>query len=185
MTNKKYNVILADPPWRFKTWSDKGKDRSPEKYYNVMSLEDICNLPVKDMTADSCALFLWAIWPKIFDAKTVIDSWGFTYKTEAWTWVKANKKSAGFFMGLGYYTRANTEPCLLAVKGKMPVAVRNQLGVIYSPVRDHSQKPDEQYEKIEALYPDVNYLELFARNQRRGWDVFGNQVKNSISLNQR
>lgn len=179
---KKYDVILADVPWKFETYSEKGKDRSPEKYYNVLSISEICDLPIRDLAADNCALFFWGTWPFLFRCEEIINAWGFTYKTLGWVWVKSNKKSGGFFMGLGYYLRANTEFCLLAVRGKMPVAVRNQLALIYSPVRNHSQKPDEQYEKIESLYPDRNYLELFARSRRPGWDVFGDQVENSIKM---
>jgi N6-adenosine-specific RNA methylase IME4 len=141
-----------------------------------MSLEDICRIPISDLAADNCALFLWAVWPSIFDAKTVIDAWGFTYKTKAWTWIKANKNGMGYFTGMGFYTRANDEPCLLAVKGRMPVAVHDELALIYSPVRRHSQKPDEQYGKIERLYPGHSYIELFARRPRPVWESVGNGI---------
>ena len=176
-----YSVILADPPWMFKVWSkNTGKGRTAEKHYRTMTTADICELSIP--AAENCALFLWAVWPALPDALEVIKAWGFEYKTVAWTWVKLQKASMGFHFGLGYYTRANTEPCLLAVRGKMPVAVHDVQALICSPVREHSRKPDEQYGKIDRLYPDATKLEMFARRQRPGWEVFGNEVENSISL---
>lgn len=173
----KYSVILADPPWSYEVWNkDTGSGRSAESHYSTMSLGDICELPVQEIAADNCALFLWAVWPSIFDAKIVIDAWGFTYKTIAWEWVKLNKSSIGLFTGMGYYTRANTEPCLLAVKGRMAVCAHDVLSVIMSPVREHSRKPDEQYEKIARLYPEGDRVELFARRKRDGWDSWGNEI---------
>ena len=111
---KKYNVILADPPWSFRAWSSKGMGRSAEQHYPTMRLEDIKALPVSDLAAGDCVLFLWATFPMLKEALEVIDTWGFTYKTVAFTWVKENRKSPGLFWGLGYWTRANAEVCLLA-----------------------------------------------------------------------
>lgn len=182
MSNK-FNVILADPPWRFEVWNqESGGGRSPEAHYPTMSHEDICNLPVKQFAAENCALFLWAIWPRIFDAKQVIESWGFDYRSLAWIWIKANRSGFGFFTGLGYYTRANSEPCLLAIRGSLPVATHDIQALIYSPVRAHSKKPDDQYRKIEALYPGADYLELFARRRRSGWAAWGNEVPSDIKM---
>jgi N6-adenosine-specific RNA methylase IME4 len=175
----RYDVILADPPWHFETWGEG--DRNVTKYYPIMETNDICGLSVP--ASDNSVLFLWACWPKLKDAMLVIDAWGFEYKTIAWIWVKLNSNSMGFFTGMGYYTRANSEPCLLATKGKPPrVSDKGIQSLICSPVREHSRKPDEQYAKIEKLYPNKKYLELFARRQRPGWDVFGNEVENSIEL---
>ncbi len=180
---KKYNVILADPPWTFSVWNAAKSDRHASHKYKLMTQEDICKLPVADLTAENCALFIWATWPNIKDAFKVIDAWGFTYRTLAFDWVKAKKSGFGFHFGMGYYTRSNPEPCLLAVKGRMAVQAHDVPALIYSPVREHSRKPDEQYGKIERLYPDASYLELFARRQwSPQWDVFGNEVENSISL---
>lgn len=196
----KYSVILADPPWPFRVWNkDTGSGRSAEAHYKTMSLADICALPIKDLAAPNCALFMWAVWPSIFDAEKVINAWGFEYKTLAFEWWKLNKAwekaqfpifahtdykwlEKLFFFGMGYYTRCNSEPCLLATHGKMPVAVHNERNYIIAPVREHSRKPDEQYEKIERLYPIGPRLELFARHRRPGWDAFGNQVEGSIKL---
>jgi N6-adenosine-specific RNA methylase IME4 len=178
----KYDVILADPPWNFETWDKKGNSRTPSAHYSVMSIDEICRLPVSKLSADNCALFMWAVWPPLFDAEKVINAWGFKYRTLGFEWVKLNRSGIGFHMGLGYYTRANSEPCLLAVKGSMPVATRAERNLLVTSIREHSRKPDEQYGKIERLYPNKKYLELFARHQRPGWDVFGNEVENSISM---
>jgi len=176
----KYNVILADPPWSFKTWSDKGKGWSADNHYNVMSIDDIKALPVP--AADNCALFLWVTFPLLREGLEVMEAWGFDYRTQGFTWVKQNKKSDSLFWGMGYYTRANAELCLLGVKGRMPVEDRGVHSVIWSPVREHSRKPDEQYERIERLYPGANYLEMFARYKRDGWDSWGNEVDSDIAL---
>lgn len=180
---KKYDVILADPPWKFEHWGKQDvRSRDAAVHYKVMELEDICKLPIASLAAENCALFLWTTWPHLLKSFEVINAWEFEYRTMAWVWVKAKRNGFGFHFGLGYYTRGNAEPCLLAVKGKMPVAVKNIQQLIYTPVREHSRKPDEQYEKIESLYPNKNYLELFARHRRLGWDAFGNEIKDSIVL---
>ncbi len=112
MINKKYNIIYADPAWTFKVYSDKGKGRSAEKHYKISSLEDMKNLNVKDITDENSILFMWATYPNLKQAFELISAWGFEYKTTAFTWVKKNKKADSFFMGLGYWTRANPEICL-------------------------------------------------------------------------
>ena len=177
--SKLYDVILADPPWHFETWGEG--DRNVSNKYSLMETEDICNLSIP--AASDAVLFLWACWPKLYDALAVIEAWGFTYKTIGWVWVKANRSGFGFFTGMGYYTRANSEPCFIATKGNPKrIANKSIQSLIYAPVREHSRKPDEQYVKIEKMYPRANYLELFARRRRPGWDVFGNQVEGSIEL---
>jgi N6-adenosine-specific RNA methylase IME4 len=178
-----YDIILADPPWDFEVWNrDTGNGRSASAHYQTMSLDDICQLPINSLTADNCALFLWAVWPRIFDARTVIEAWGFEYKTLAWEWVKLNPSGLGFHLGMGYYTRANPEPCLLAVKGRMPVAIRSERNLLISPIRQHSRKPDDQYDKIDRLYPDTRRLELFCRYPHPGWDVWGNEIESTVQI---
>lgn len=182
---KRYPVILADPPWAFKAWSDKGMDRSAEKHYPTMSLEDIKALPVADLAAQDSVLFLWATFPMLREALAVVEAWGFTYKTVAFTWVKENRKSPGLFWGLGYWTRANAEVCLLATRGspKRQSAFVHQ--VIVSPVERHSKKPDEVRDRIVSLMGDVPHVELFARQQTPGWDVWGNEVESSPGVAER
>jgi N6-adenosine-specific RNA methylase IME4 len=180
-----YSVVLADPPWDFNTWGDNDSPRSrdPDNHYQVMSVEDICAIPMGNLCAPNCVLFMWGCWPQIFDTRLVAEAWGFTYRTIAWVWVKANPTGFGHFMGLGYYTRANTEPCLLFVRGTMPVAARDVLSLIYASVREHSKKPEEQYAKIERLYPNGRYLEMFARRKHsERWDVWGNEVESDVEI---
>ena len=117
MENKKYTVILADPPWKYHVYSKKGKGRSAESHYPTMQLADIKALPVADIADKDCALFLWVTFPQLEEALSVIKAWGFTYKTIAFVWVKQNKKSDSLFWGMGYWTRCNAELCLLATKG--------------------------------------------------------------------
>lgn len=184
-----YKVILADPPWYFRNFSaDKPgmihtRSRGANKHYPTMTTDDICSLPVADLAEEDSILFLWACWPTLPDAMRVISAWGFEYKTLAWVWIKANRTGFGFFSGMGYYTRANSEPCLLATRGNpSKPANRSVPALIYSAVMGHSRKPDEQYNNIEKLYPDGRRLELFARRRWPGWDVFGNEIKDSISI---
>lgn len=171
----KYNVILADPPWNFVTWSDKGETKSPSQHYDCMTIEDICKIPVKDWASDNCALFIWGVWPRIFDVKPVIDAWGFEYSGLAWEWLKWNDVTGKASFGLGYGTRKNVEPCLLARRGKPQLKNRAQRDWMAEARREHSRKPDEQYRRIETMF-DGPYLEMFARQRRDNWDAWGNQV---------
>ena len=173
--NKKYNVIYADPPWTFKTFSDKGKDRSPENHYNVMSLKDICNLPISKIANDNSVLLMWVVDPLLDKAFEVINAWGFKYKTVGFTWAKTNRKSEGYFTGLGYWTRGNPEMCLLATKGKPKRISKSVPQLVVEQRREHSRKPDIMYNHIENLL-EGPYIELFARTQRSGWDSWGNQT---------
>jgi len=173
--NKKYSVIYADPPWSFKTYSNKGKDRSPEKHYNVMNFKDICNLPVNKIANDNSVLLMWVIDPLLDKAFEVINAWGFKYKTVGFTWAKTNRKSEGYFTGLGYWTRGNPEMCLLATKGKPKRLSKSVPQLVVEQRREHSRKPDIMYNHIENLL-EGPYIELFARTQRNGWDSWGNQI---------
>ena len=177
-TDKKYNVIYADPPWRFATYSDKGKGRGAEKHYPTMPKHEIQALPVPKISAKDSVLFLWATAPCLTEAFELIDAWGFTYKTVAFTWIKQCRKSDRLFTGLGYYTRANAEYCLLATRGKiLECKSRSVPSVIVSHIVEHSKKPDEARARIEALYGEVPKIELFARQTVGGWDCWGNETE--------
>lgn len=176
---KKYTVLYADPPWRYR---NKPNGRSPESHYPTMKTEDICALPVQALAAEDCALFLWVTMPMIFEAQKVLATWGFRYKTVAFVWVKQNRKGTGIFWGMGYWTRANAELCLLATKGNPQRRAKNIHQVIISPVEEHSKKPEEARRRIEALLGDVPRLELFARRPSPGWDVWGNEVESDVVL---
>ena len=177
MTNKTYNIIYADPPWRYKAWSEKGNYKSPEKHYKTMKTEDICALPVPSIAAKDCILFLWITFPRLEDAFRVITAWGFTYKTVAFVWCKLNKKSPGFFTGMGNWTRANAEICLLATKGQPKRQSRSVHQLIVSPLEEHSKKPNIARDKIIELIGDLPRVEFFARQSPQGWDVWGNEVE--------
>jgi len=187
----KFNIILADPPWRFKNWSMKELAQRGEKWarrngrspYDVMTTDDIAALPVADITAKNAILMLWATYPKLADALQVIQAWKFEFKTVAFTWVKLNKSGSGFKFGLGYHTRGNCELCLLATRGKGLRRVDNAVpNLLIAPIRDHSQKPDEAIDRIERLYGDVPRIELFARQENPGWVVLGNEVGEGLDL---
>lgn len=178
----KYEAILADPPWAYHVWSKKGAGRSAESHYPTMTIEDICALPVSELAAKDCILFLWVTFPTIRDAFSVIDAWGFQYKTVAFAWVKQNRKSESLFWGMGYWTRANVELCLLATKGHPKRCSASVHQVITAPVEQHSKKPDVVRDRIVALAGDVPRIELFARQVTPGWDVWGNEVPSSIQF---
>lgn len=130
----------------------------------------------------NCILFLWVTFPVIREAFTVIDAWGFTYKTVAFCWVKQNRKSPSLFWGLGHWTRANAELCLLATKGSPKRQSARVHQIVMTPVEAHSKKPDIVRDKIVALAGDVPRIELFARQATPGWDVWGNEVDSSVSF---
>jgi len=174
---KKYSIIYADPPWAFKTWSKKGQGRSAESHYDTMQADEIAALPVADIAAENCALFMWSTAPCLPQAIALCAQWGFEYKTVAFTWVKRNKIADSWFWGLGHWTRANPEYCLLATRGS-PSRVRKDIhSIIDSRIREHSRKPDEVRTKIVQLMGDLPRVELFARENAQGWDAWGNEVE--------
>lgn len=186
----KYPVIIADPPWDFTTYSDKAQ-KSVKKHYTTMDTAAIMKLPVGDVSADASILLLWATWPNLVDGICVGEAWGFTYKTLGFIWVKRSSQGNGWHTGLGYYTRANSEPCLLFTKGH---PTRRNAGVhqlilddssvdclpgfeevLTARLTAHSAKPDEFYNRVNKLLMGP-YLELFGRYERKGWTVLGNEI---------
>ena len=176
-TNKKYQIIYADPPWHFKVRSDKGKGRSAENHYPTMSLKDIQDIGIdlRVVEADNCILFMWATYPNLKETFSVIESWGFEYKTVAFTWLKVYSDGSPV-CGLGYWTRANAEICLLATRGHPKRVSKGVYQAILTPQREHSRKPDEIRDRIVKLMGDLPRIELFAREKTEGWDVWGNEV---------
>jgi N6-adenosine-specific RNA methylase IME4 len=140
-----------------------------------MSIDDICALPVADVIAKDAVLFMWATWPTIFQAHRVIDAWGFTYSGLAWEWIKRNPVTGKYAFGCGYGTRKNVEPCLLARRGKPVLKDRSVRDFLFAPRREHSRKPDEQYDRIQRMF-DGPYLEMFARQAWPNWASWGNQT---------
>jgi len=196
-----FKAILADPPWAFQTWwsgrsnklsSPKRKfsypSRATQPAYEVMQEEELNALPVSNLAADDCVLFLWTCWPILPWALRTIEAWGFEYKTCGFCWAKAHANQLEMFrddidphMTLGYWTRSNSEICLLGTRGSPKRIGTDVKQVIIEPRREHSRKPDCVYERIERLV-EGPYLELFARTQRQGWTSWGNEVNKFNAL---
>ena len=174
LPNKKYNIIYADPPWHY----DKRNEgnRNVQKKYDTMTFEDIYNLPIHNITDNNCILFLWITYPKLPQCLETINKWGFEYKTCAFSWVKKNKKADSFFMGMGNWTSANNEICLLATKGTIKRLSASVRQIVCSPIEEHSKKPNEVKDRIVELVGDLPRIELFAREKAEGWDSWGNEV---------
>lgn len=172
-TDKKYSIIYADPPWLYQ---DKRCNGGAENHYRTMKLDDICSLPVERIADENCVLFLWTTYPMLREALEVISAWGFAYKTIGFQWVKENRTGKGFFFGLGRWTRGNTEPCLIAVKGKPKRISAGVSQLVFAPLARHSAKPPIVRKKIVDLMGGGTRIELFARQTAEGWDCWGNQV---------
>jgi N6-adenosine-specific RNA methylase IME4 len=183
-----FAAILADPPWRFRTWNKRTSilrtrtNVCAAVHYDTMEIEEICALPVAQLAAADCSLLLWTCWPNLLDALAVIEAWKFEFKTAAFVWTKAHAGQVEMFqddinglLGMGYWTRANTEPCLLATRGRPKRINANVRQAIIEPRREHSRKPDCVHERIERLVAGP-YLELFARRSRPGWTTWGNEA---------
>ncbi len=171
----KFDLILVDAPWSFKTWSPKGQGRAPK--YPTMSLEDIVALPVNTIAAKNCVLFLWTLgWIPPQTIADLLVSWDFTYKTLAFDWWKVTAEDLPRG-AKGYYTRASSEQCILATRGKMTVLPKNRpIQAILEQPSQHSKKPLEAYDKIERMYPNARKIELFSREPRRDWTALGNEI---------
>ena len=179
---KKYGIIYADPPWHYRVYSKKGAGRSAESHYPTMTIEEIQALPVSELADKDCALFMWITFPLLKESLSVLSAWGFKFKTIAFVWIKQNRKSDSLFWGMGYWTRANAEFCVLATKGKPKRMAKNVHQVIVSHIEEHSKKPDEARRHIVRLMGDLPRIELFARQKSAGWDVWGNEVESNIIL---
>lgn len=176
-TDKKYSVIYADPPWAYK---QEGRG-SAIKHYSTMETPDISGLPIKEIKTDDAILFMWATFPNLPEALTVMQQWGFTYKTAAFVWVKKNKNSNTNFWGMGAYTRANAEVCLLGISkktnAKKCILAHDVHQIVESKIRRHSAKPPEVRDLIRKLTGGKSsYLELFARESAEDWDCWGDEA---------
>ena len=193
LPQRHFRAILADPPWHFRArtaletrnWTSA---RDAEKHYKVLGADDIKALPLRGLAAPTgCHLFLWTTGPCLPQALDTIRAWGFKYSGMGFTWIKLKKSvdprqlrvvpliAADLHVGLGLTTRKNAEFCLLARRGNCRRISKSVREIILAPVREHSRKPDEARERIEA-YCAGPYLELFARSTRPGWTAWGDQV---------
>ena len=151
-----------------------------KQHYDTMPTTEICELPVRDICTDKTVCFLWATFPNIGEAIKALEAWGFIYKTAAFVWIKKNKVSNSLFWGMGAYTRANAEVCLLGIskKTKSSEIVKSHAvhQVIIEKAKRHSEKPDEIRKRIVELLGDVKRIELFAREESEGWDCWGDEI---------
>jgi len=182
-----YNIIYADPPWKFSSKElqkyDGQRFTSMDKHYETQSKNWIKNLPVKDITKEDCALFMWSTDAHIKEAIETIEVWGFKYITVAFVWEK--KTSTGKTVAnLGAWTMKNYEICLLGTKGAM--LKYKKINNIYQKVEakrtKHSKKPEQVRTNIELLFGNLPRIELFAREKHEGWDAWGNEVDSDINL---
>lgn len=175
-TDKKYNVIYADPPWKYKTWTEGGG--TAEKHYPTMKLDDIIKMKdtIEKISDNNCILFLWVTFPCLLEGLKVMKEWGFTYKTCGFNWVKRNKKSNTFFFGMGYWTRANSELCLIGTKGTIKRKSNKVFQIVDTPIEEHSKKPNIVRDRIVELVGDIPRIELFARQTANNWDCWGNEI---------
>lgn len=168
-----YGFIMADPPWQFENFSSKGHRKGAAHQYDCMGLEAIKGLPVGCLAAGDCLLMLWACNPMLDQAFAVLKAWGFRFKT-AGHWCKRTK-NGGLAFGTGYVLRGAGEPFLIGSVGA-PKTSRSCRSVIEGQVREHSRKPEEAYAFAEKLVPDVRRADVFSRQQRPGWDCWGNEI---------
>lgn len=173
---KKYKIIYADPPWQYRVYSQKGQGRSAENHYHTMNIKDIMALPVDKIADKDCILFLWITFPCLKEGIEVMERWGFKYKTCGFNWVKRNKKKNTYFMGLGFWTRSNSEVCLIGTKGQPKRVSKSVPQICDARIMEHSRKPAEIRERIVELCGELPRIELFARDKVKGWDSLGDEI---------
>ncbi|MGR3753260.1 MT-A70 family methyltransferase [Edwardsiella anguillarum] len=179
----KYQIIYADPPWSYRDKASSGKRGASHKY-STMSAQEVCRLPVWDMAGDNCLLAMWWVPTQPLEALRVVEAWGFRLMTmKGFTWHKTNRRAGTSAIGMGHMTRANSEDCLFAVKGKLPLRLDASICQHQAfPRGQHSAKPPEFRELLVKLLGDVPRIELFARGQVDGWDSWGNECEKSCEL---
>ena len=179
LNGQRFGCLLADPPWSYECTSPTTDDwdnpawASVSHYYQTMSVENICAMPVRDIAAPDSVLFLWATVPLMPEAFAVMKAWGFHYKTML-TWEKENGK------GMGYWFRGITEHLLLGVRGGVKAFRSPIRNMIRNRVGPHSAKPQQAHDIIESVTPGMKRLELFARLHRPGWSAWGDQVERDL-----
>lgn len=174
---KKYGAILLDPPWAFRTYSKKDKlpTQFQDQHYEMLKKPELEKLPLSDLAAKDCALFLWTVDSHLDQALALLSGWGFKYKTIAFIWVKMTKDMSHPAISMGYWSRKQAEICILATRGKPRRLAKNVRQVLMEPRRQHSRKPDGFYSRIETLV-EGPYLEMFARQRWPGWDAWGDET---------
>jgi N6-adenosine-specific RNA methylase IME4 len=175
----KARILYADPPW------PQNARRNPNTrfglgvhgHYPTLSWDELKALPVGDIAQPQSVLFLWVTWPHLERCQEVMHAWGFRHTTLGYIWIKTNRRSGTPFFGVGNYTKSNSEPCLLGMRGKpLRPAVNTESSVVFAPRQRHSAKPARVREGIERMYPDGPRVELFARTVAPGWRCLGNEI---------
>lgn len=170
-----YGKIIADPAWLYQLHSQAGETKAPQAQYSCMTTDEIAALPVDRLAGGNCLLMMWATAPMLPDALRVMDAWGFRYVT-AGSWAKQSSTGKKWAFGTGYVLRSAAEFYLIGAIGSPAYVSRSERNLIVAPTRGHSRKPDEQYELMDRLCPNVFGVELFARQRRPGWDAWGNET---------
>lgn len=179
----KYTLIYADPPWTYRDKANDGERGAGHKY-QTMTVADICRLGVWDLAAENCLLAMWWVPTQPVEALKVMDAWGFRLMTmKGFTWHKTNKNKGNSAIGMGHMTRANSEDCMFAVRGKLPTRVDASICQhLTAPRMEHSAKPPEFRDLLVRLLGDVPRCELFSRDSVPGWDMWGNQCDSAFDL---
>jgi N6-adenosine-specific RNA methylase IME4 len=172
---KKYQIIYADPPWEWKTYSSKGRKKTSDRHYLLTATDDLMKLPIESISDKSCALFMWVQDGHLETGLKLGNAWGFTYKTIGFMWDKQN-------FGMGYWTRKGAEICMLFTKGHPKRVSASVRQFISEKATTHSTKPVEVRNRIVQLMGDLPRIELFARQKTEGWDVWGNEIESDIVL---
>ena len=181
---KKYQIIYADPPWKFgnRSYQDNGrKPIEPDEHYPIMNTKQICELDVEKIADKNSALFIWTTDAHLPDCLKVIEAWGFEYRTIAFVWLKKYKSWINCVL-TAPWTLKSTEICLLGIKGSPKRKINNIRAFVEAERTVHSRKPEEVRKRIEKMFGEVPKIELFARQKTEGWDVWGNEVESDISL---
>ncbi len=182
VTSGGWSTVLADPPWRFANRTGKvAPEHRRLDRYDTLSLEEICDIPVRDVVADKAHIYLWCPNALLPEGLQVMERWGFRYVSNI-VWAKRRKDGGPDGRGVGFYFRNVTELVLFGVRGSMRTLppARRQVNLIETRKREHSRKPDELYDIIEACSPGP-YLELFARYPREKWEVWGDEADESVT----
>lgn len=179
----KYNVIYADPPWSYSNFQGKGSYYGDvSRHYKTLSLDELKELPIKELANENCVMFMWATFPNLKEAIELLEHWGFKYKTTAFVWVKVDKTGRPRTDGLGFYTNSNAEIVLIGKRGKLVRESKSVKQIVMAQKRGHSRKPQGVYVRIEEMYGNVPRIELFARNRREGWDAWGDEVPDETQM---
>lgn len=174
LERRAYSLLCIDPPWTFSTYSSKGWGKSAQRHYSCMTMADIAALPVRELAADDCLIWLWCTSPLLDQQLAILKGWGARYVSSG-VWVKTTA-SGKLAFGTGYSLRNCSEPFVLGAFGRPKIISKSVRSVIMAPVREHSRKPDQAFESARALIPYGRAAEVFSRQARENWDCFGDEA---------